>query len=101
MGEQPAILCVDDDRPNLDLFRRAFDDDLVVLTAGGGEEALAVLEREHVGVVVSDQRMPGLTGTELLARVAERWPSVTRILLTAYSDRDVLLAAIQRGHVHD
>jgi DNA-binding NtrC family response regulator len=96
-----SVLYVDDEPPNLSLFRRWFDDDLTVLTAASGSEAIEILEHRDVGVVVSDQRMPGMTGIELLASVAKQWPSVTRILLTAYSDRDLMLSAIQRGQVHD
>ena len=97
----PAILYVDDDTPNLDLFRRWFDEQFVVLTAGSGPEALEVLEKEEVGVVVSDQRMDPMNGIDLLARVEQRWSLATRVLLTAYSDRELLFAAIQRGRVHD
>jgi DNA-binding NtrC family response regulator len=95
------VLYVDDEPQNLDLFRRWFADSFDVVTARAAAEALAILERRDLAVVVSDQRMPGMTGIELLADVHQRWPDVGRILLTAYSDRELLLAAIQRGHVHD
>jgi DNA-binding NtrC family response regulator len=98
---RPAVLYVDDERPNLTLFERLFGEDFRVLTADGGEKALAVLEKDEVGVVLSDQRMPNLTGIELLARIERQWPASSRVLLTAYSDRDLLLAAITQGHVHD
>ena len=97
----PAILYVDDDPPNLDLFRRWFDEQFRVLTAGSGPQAIEVLEKEDVGLVVSDQRMDPMNGIELLALVEQRWPLATRMLLTAYSDRELLFAAIQRGRVHD
>jgi DNA-binding NtrC family response regulator len=78
-----------------------FDDELTVLSAASGAEALALMASHDVGTIVTDQRMPGMTGIELLVEVAERWPDVGRILLTAYSDRELLLSAIQRGQVHD
>jgi DNA-binding NtrC family response regulator len=96
-----ALLYVDDEAPNVNLFRRWFDSELTLLTASSAKEALEILEREDVGVVVTDQRMPEMTGIELLAVVATKYPNVSRVLLTAYSDRDMLLAAIQRGQVHD
>ena len=96
-----AILYVDDDAPNLDLFRRWFDEQFTVVTAASGAQALEFLEKREIGVVVSDQRMEPMSGIDLLARVEQRWPMVTRMLLTAYSDRDLLLSAIQRGRVHD
>ncbi|MDP1922250.1 MAG: response regulator [Myxococcales bacterium] len=98
---EPAILYVDDDEPNLDLFRRCLDEDFRVLTARSGPEALEVLASEEVGVLVSDQRMEPMTGIELLAISQARYPLVTRMLLTAYSDRELLLAAIQKGRVDD
>jgi DNA-binding NtrC family response regulator len=96
-----SILYVDDEPQNIRLFRRIFEDELSVLTADSATEALELIAREDVAVVITDQRMPGMTGLDLLVEVATRWPDIGRILLTAYSDRDLLLAAIQRGHVHD
>jgi DNA-binding NtrC family response regulator len=99
---EPAILYVDDERPNLDLFRRSFDEQFRVLLADSGPRALELFEAgEDIGVLVSDQRMAPMTGIELLTHAAERWPAIPRILLTAYSDRELLLQAIQLGKVHD
>ncbi|HSU39561.1 MAG TPA: response regulator, partial [Polyangiaceae bacterium] len=99
---EPAILYVDDERANLDLFVRSFDEQFRVLVADSGPRALELLEAgESVGVLVSDQRMSPMTGIELLTRAAERWPSIPRILLTAYSDRELLFQAIELGKVHD
>jgi len=99
---EPAILYVDDERANLDLFVRSFDEQFRVLVADSGPRALELLEAgESVGVLVSDQRMSPMTGIELLTRAAERWPSIPRMLLTAYSDRELLFQAIELGKVHD
>jgi DNA-binding NtrC family response regulator len=99
---EPAILYVDDERANLDLFRRCFDEEFRVLTTDNGPAALDILGAGgDVGVLVSDQRMQPMAGIELLTRAEARWPSVRRMLLTAYSDRDLLLQAIQLGKVHD
>src|SRR5438045_5890450 len=88
----PAILYVDDERANLDLFRRCFDEEFSVLKAASGPAAIELLEAgEEVGVLVSDQRMEPMTGIELLTLAAARFPNVRRVLLTAYSDRDLLL----------
>jgi DNA-binding NtrC family response regulator len=96
-----AILFVDDEPANLQLFRLQLDDCYRVLTACDGAEALAVLEREEVGVVLSDERMPGMRGVDLLARVFERWPDIGRVLVSAYSDADRLLLAMNRGHAQE
>jgi DNA-binding NtrC family response regulator len=99
---EPAILYVDDERANLDLFARSLDEEFRVLTSVSGPSALDLLETAtDIGVLVSDQRMEPMSGIELLTRSAAQWPDVTRVLLTAYSDRDLLLHAIQRGKVHD
>jgi DNA-binding NtrC family response regulator len=98
---EPAILYVDDERANLDLFQRSFDEEFTVLTAADGPAALALLAAHDVAVLVSDQRMEPMSGIELLTEAAARWPLVIRVLLTAYSDRDLLLQAIQRGRVND
>lgn len=96
-----SVLIVDDERPNVDLFVRVFDEDFAILTASSGAEALTVLETNAIAVIVSDHRMPGMTGVDLLAEAGTRWPDVRRVLLTAYSDRGLLLDAIRRGHVHE
>ena len=95
------ILYVDDEPQNIRLFHRIFDDELTIVSAASGAEALQLLASNEVGAVVSDQRMPGMSGIELMSEVAARSPEVGRILLTAYSDRELLLSAIQLGHVHD
>src|SRR5262249_37079716 len=64
------------------------------------DEGLTLLEQYEIPVVISDQRMPGMTGTEFLARVVERHPDAVRLLLTAYTDAGTVLAAINRGHVY-
>jgi DNA-binding NtrC family response regulator len=95
------ILFVDDEPANLQLFRLQLGERYEVLTAGHGLEALEVLDRESVGVVLSDERMPGMRGVDLLAKVFERWPDVPRVIVSAYSDADRLLLAMNRGHAHE
>jgi len=98
----PTILYVDDEKANLDLFRRCFDEEFRVLTAESGPSALELLgAKENIAVIVSDHRMQPMSGIELLTRAEARWPNVRRMLLTAYSDRELLLQAIQLGRVHD
>jgi DNA-binding NtrC family response regulator len=99
--EPGGVLYVDDEQSNLDAFLRCFDEEFRVLTALSREVALQRLESEAVAVVLSDQRMPGITGVKLLTETAARWPLVGRMLLAGYSDRGLLLEAIQDGHVHD
>jgi diguanylate cyclase (GGDEF)-like protein len=97
------ILYIDDESHNLDAFRRAFRGagfvDKVHL-AGTPSEALALLEHNPVSVIVTDQRMPEMTGTELLAKVIVRWPDPVRLVLTGYTDVTDILDAINRGHVY-
>jgi len=95
------VLYVDDEPMNVELFRLTFGDDFDVVTAGGGREALDVLARTEVAVVVTDERMPEVSGAELLAAAAERWPDTARVIVSAYSDSARLLRAINLGHAHE
>ncbi|MCK6504079.1 hybrid sensor histidine kinase/response regulator [Myxococcota bacterium] len=95
----PAVLYVDDDLANLTVFEVAFGDDFPVLTAAGGAEALELLGKHEVGVLLVDQRMPGMTGVELLTRVRAEHPEPVRILMTAYSDLAEAIDAINQGHI--
>jgi len=102
--EVPAckqILLVDDELENLDVLAALLEERWQVLTAPGGEEALAVL-REHgpVDLIIADQRMPGMTGVELLQRVADEHPDIVRIVLTAYGDLEPMVDAINYGAVY-
>ena len=94
-----AVLYVDDDPRNLHTFRLAFRDRFRVETAGSGEEALQILAREPIAVLLADQRMPGMTGSQLCATVKRQFPDVIRMILTAYSDIGALVEAINTGEV--
>lgn len=96
-----AVLYVDDEAQALKYFRKAFEKDFTILTASNVQEALTVVE-EHgadIGVLVTDQRMPVQSGTELLEIVKRRRPEIVRILTTAYSDIDSAIEAVNSGGV--
>jgi DNA-binding NtrC family response regulator len=95
------ILYVDDEPDNLTLFRLHFERDFRVLTAGSGSAALELMAREEIAVLFSDERMPQMSGIELLSRVWDSWPDTVRIIVSAYSDAARLLNAINRGHAHE
>jgi two-component system, NtrC family, response regulator AtoC len=94
------ILVVDDEQDNLDAFRFNFRKTFDILTASGGAEALEILAEREVAVVITDQRMPRMTGVELLREVRTRQPEAVGIILTAFTDVDVLIEAINLGQVY-
>ncbi len=94
------ILVVDDEQDNLDAFRFNFRKTFEILTANGGAEALQILAEKEVAVVVTDQRMPKMTGVELLREVRVRQPDAVGIILTAFTDVDVLVEAVNLGQVY-
>lgn len=96
-----AVLFVDDEGESCEALADALAGRLRVVTADSVDEALAVLERqgEHIGVLLTDQRMPGRTGVDLLKLVRERWPAIVRLLTTAYTDYDDAIAAVNRGEI--
>src|SRR5215207_9372756 len=94
------ILVVDDEQDNLDAFRFNFRKTFDILTATSGPEALGILVNKDVAVVITDQRMPKMTGIELLREVRERQPEAVGIILTAFTDVDVLVEAINLGQVY-
>ena len=97
---KPALLFVDDERRVLTSMRAMFRREYDVLLANSGYEALEILgKRDDIHVVVSDQRMPGMTGVELLATVKGDYPSSMRILLTGYADLDAVEASINESEV--
>jgi len=94
------LLIVDDETANLRLLERLFSKDFHCLTAPSGPEAIRLLEHHDVAILISDQRMPGMTGIELLRRTAPLRPHMVRILLTGYSDVEALVEAINSGLVY-
>src|SRR5450432_472133 len=94
------ILVVDDEQDNLDAFRFNFRKTFDILTATSGAEALAILAEKNVAVIVTDQRMPKMTGVELLREVRAKTPETVGIILTAFTDVDVLIEAINLGQVY-
>ena len=94
------LLIVDDERANLRLLERLFRDDYFCLTAASGEEAIKLLEQHDVALVITDQRMPRMTGIELLKKTAELRPQMVRMLLTGYTDVEALVEAINCGLIY-
>lgn len=94
------IMIVDDESANLRLLARLFRREHQVVTAESGAEALALLEQHEIALLITDQRMPGMTGIELLKRVAVARPNTVRIILTGYTDTQSLVEAINCGQVY-
>ncbi|ABA21046.1 Response regulator receiver (CheY) and GAF domain protein [Trichormus variabilis ATCC 29413] len=95
------ILVVDDEPDNLDLLYRTFRRDFNVLKADSGVNALEVLAAEgEVAVIISDQRMPEMKGTEFLSKTVPQFPDTVRIILTGFTDIEDLVEAINAGQVY-
>ena len=100
-SKKPRMLVVDDEPDNLDLLYRTFRRDFKVLRAESGVEALDVLSSEgEVAVIISDQRMPEMKGTEFLSKTVPDFPDTVRIILTGFTDVEDLVDAINAGQVY-
>jgi two-component system probable response regulator PhcQ len=97
-----AILYVDDEEKSLKYFARAFEDQFRILTAPTAQEGFKLLEQhlDTIGVLMTDQRMPGEKGTWLLEKARQLKPRIIRILATAYSDMDAAIAAVNTGSIY-
>jgi signal transduction histidine kinase len=94
-----GVLLVDDEQLNLTVLRSFLEETWTIYEAGSGAEALAIAEQTPLDVVVADQRMPGMTGVELLEELRRRKPEIAGIVLTGYSDMQALESAINRANV--
>jgi DNA-binding NtrC family response regulator len=92
---------VDDDASTRKLFELQFGTRYPVCTASSAAEALEMLKTLEAGLVLSDERMPGMRGVDFLAEVHRSYPSSVRVVVSAYSDPSILLRAINLGHVHE
>ncbi len=100
MTKKHTLLVVDDE-PDVadsvrDLLRREFN----VLCAKSAEEGIQLMQNNEVQIIMTDQRMPKITGVELLAKIRQRYPHAVRMLFTGYADLDSIIAAINQGHVY-
>src|SRR5437016_1327562 len=97
-----TILYVDDEEKSLKYFTRAFEDQFRILTAPNAVEGLKLLEehKDDIGVLMTDQRMPGEKGVWLLEKARQLRPRIIRILATAYSDMDAAIAAVNTGAIY-
>lgn len=99
-AEKLKLMVVDDEPDNLDLLVRTFRKDYQIFRADGATSALKILDTEgEMAIIISDQRMPLMNGTEFLSKTVDRFPDTIRILLTGYTDVDDLVEAINSGKV--
>lgn len=96
---RPRILFVDDEPRILIALKAIFKQDYDVVTAVGGEAALELIKAARFDVIISDQRMPGITGVEVLRVAREQQPKAVRLLLTGYSDLNAIISSINEGEI--
>ncbi|PWV44748.1 response regulator [Chitinophaga sp. S165] len=94
------ILYVDDEIHNLNAFKASFRRLYTVYTATSAEEAEEVLAKQEVNIIISDQRMPKMTGIEFFESILDKYPEPIRMLLTGYADINAVIDAINKGQVY-
>jgi len=100
MTRLPTVLVIDDEVRSQEALRRTLEDDFEVFCASGAEEARKILEREFIQIVLSDQRMPGMTGVEFLREVRAQWPEAIRIIISGYTDAEDIIAGINQAGIY-
>ncbi|OHB28755.1 MAG: hypothetical protein A2X84_06485 [Desulfuromonadaceae bacterium GWC2_58_13] len=102
MKNTTRILCVDDEKNVLKALQRLFmDEDYDILTAESGQDGLEALgQNPDIQVVISDYRMPGMTGVDFLHEVSKQWPNTVRIILSGFADTAAIVSAINEGQVY-
>ncbi len=99
MANKICILYVDDELNNLVSFKAVFRIKYKILTAISGEEAINILRNNEVNIIITDQRMPQMTGVEFLETIIGEFPDPIRILLTGYADMNAVIDAINKGKI--
>jgi response regulator RpfG family c-di-GMP phosphodiesterase len=94
------ILYIDDEIHNLNAFKASFRRQFTVFTAESAEEAVKILSENDIHIIISDQRMPRMTGIEFFESILEKYPEPIRILLTGYADINAVIDAINKGQVY-
>ena len=100
MKRRYGLLLVDDEVANLQKLQRTFVDNYQVYMAQSGKEALEILRVSDIDAIITDQKMPNMTGIEFLEASQKEYPDLVRIVLTGFTEVDDLIAAINTGKVH-
>ncbi|HEY1030780.1 MAG TPA: response regulator [Flavipsychrobacter sp.] len=99
MSDKINILYVDDEQNNLVSFKATFRMKYNVFTAISGEEAIKILDNNPIDIIITDQRMPNMTGVEFLESILEKHMEPMRILLTGYADLNAVIDAVNKGKI--
>lgn len=94
------ILYIDDEYNNIVVFKSAFFRDYNIYSATSGQEGLQIIRNNDIHLVITDQKMPGMTGIELLEIVCKEYPDIVRMVLTAFSDIDVIMQAVNKCGIY-
>ena len=95
-----SVLYVDDEINNLQSFKAAFRRDFLIYTAASAKEGMKILNEVPIQIIITDQRMPEMSGVEFLEQIIPIYPDPIRILLTGYSDIQAVIDAINKGQVY-
>lgn len=99
MNKDINILYVDDEDNNLVSFKAVFRVKYNVFTAHSGAEAIDLLSKNDINIIITDQRMPEMTGVEFLENILGKYPDPIRILLTGYADLNAVIDAVNKGKI--
>jgi response regulator RpfG family c-di-GMP phosphodiesterase len=100
MDEKIKILYVDDEVNNLNAFKASFRKLYDIHTATSAQEGKKILAEQHIEIIITDQRMPEITGVEFLESIINEYPDPMRILLTGYTDIQALVDAVNKGQIY-
>ena len=95
-----SILYIDDEENNLTSFKSTFRRDYHIHVASSGEQALEIMEKHNIQVVITDQRMPDMSGIEFLEKIVPLYPDCMRMIMTGFSDMDAIIQAINKGNIY-
>ncbi|MEZ4774114.1 MAG: adenylate/guanylate cyclase domain-containing protein [Bacteroidia bacterium] len=99
MDKNFSILYVDDEPQNLISFRATFRREYTIFTASSGEEGLEMLRKNKVHLIITDERMPGMTGVQFLEKTIPEYPECVRIVLTGFTDMEAIISVINNGRI--
>jgi two-component system sensor histidine kinase/response regulator len=100
LDQNPHILYVDDDPGQLTAFRAAFRRDATVFVANSAAKGLEILQTEDIDIIITDQRMPGISGVDFLESIVNDYPDLIKILITGYTDMQDVVDAINKGKIY-